>query len=159
MYIFYKYKSSVIQVRHPFIILIGRSPQLKMQLELASLKKITISIVGGGSSVAEIAGSAWRLTQDYGKNKPLDKVGVYAVRENLVLYQNLMASLEGRALQAFDPGGDYLLIFNMVYGTEVLHKKWLTFDGRLAFKIKDYIDRKFMNKFQKIEMGDYYGKT
>jgi hypothetical protein len=50
----------------------------------------------------------------YFKNQPLDKVGVYAVRENQVLYQNLMASIEGRALQPFDPGGDYLLIFNFV---------------------------------------------
>lgn len=51
----------------------------------------------------------------------------------------------------FDPGGDYLLIFNMGDGTGVLRKKWLTFDGRLAFKIKDYIDRRFMNKFQIME--------
>jgi len=235
----------------------------KRILELASRKKITIGIVGGGPSAAEIAGNAWRLTQDYGKNKPrvrifagkdfmsrfpvnvkkkisrslkrrgieilesgyvekiktceiilesgesydtdiiflavgvkpspifkesdlptgpdggllvnqylqstkypeifgggdciyfknqpLDKVGVYAVRENPVLYQNLMASLEGRAFQPFDPGGDYLLIFNMGDGTGVLRKKWLNFDGRLAFKIKDYIDRKFMNQFQKME--------
>ena len=90
----------------------------------------------------------------YFKNQPLDKVGVYAVRENPVLYQDLMASFEGRALQSFDPGGDYLLIFIMGDGTGVLRKKWLTFDGRLAFRIKDYIDRRFMNKFQKIEMGD-----
>jgi NADH dehydrogenase FAD-containing subunit len=224
----------------------------KRILELASRKKITIGIVGGGPSAAEIAGNAWRLTQDYGKNKPrvrifagkdfmsrfpvnvkkkisrslkrrgieireseyvekiktneiilesgesydtdviflavgvkpspifkesdlpigpdggllvnqyrgdciyfknqpLDKVGVYAVRENSVLYQNLMASLEGRALQPFDPGGDYLLIFNMGDGTGVLRKKWLISDGKLAFKIKDYIDRRFMNKFQQIE--------
>ena len=90
----------------------------------------------------------------YFKNQPLDKVGVYAVRENPLLYQNLMASFEGRALQSFDPGGDYLLIFIMGDGTGVLRKKWLTFDGRLAFRIKDYIDRRFMNKFQKIEIGD-----
>ena len=95
----------------------------------------------------------------YFKDQPLDKVGVYAVRENPVLYQNLMASLEGRLLQSFDPGGDYLLIFNMGDGTGVLSKKGIVFGGRLAFKIKDYIDRKFMNKFQKIEIGDYYGKT
>ena len=50
----------------------------------------------------------------YFKNQPLDKVGVYAVRENKVLYQNLMTSLEGRTLQPFDPGGNYLLIFNFV---------------------------------------------
>ena len=95
----------------------------------------------------------------YFKNQPLDKVGVYAVRENPVLYQNLMASIEAKALQPFDHGGDYLLIFNMGDGTGVLSKKGIVFGGRLAFKIKDYIDRKFMNKFQKIEIGDYYGKT
>jgi len=87
----------------------------------------------------------------YFKNQPLDKVGVYAVRENQVLYHNLMASLEGKALLPFDPGGDYLLIFNLGDGTGVLRKKWLTLDGRLAFKIKDYIDRRFMNKFQFME--------
>jgi NADH dehydrogenase FAD-containing subunit len=87
----------------------------------------------------------------YFKNRPLDKVGVYAVRQNPVLYQNLMASMESRPLQSFDPGPDYLLIFNMGDGTGVLHKGWMSFDGRLAFKIKDYIDRKFMNKFQQIE--------
>lgn len=85
------------------------------------------------------------------KDQPIDKVGVYAVRQNPILYQNLMASIEGRSLQSFDPGGDYLLIFNMGDDTGVLHKRGICFDGRLGFKIKDYIDRKFMYKFQKIE--------
>jgi hypothetical protein len=44
-----------------------------------------------------------------------------------------------------------MLIFNMGDGTGVLRKGWLTFGGRLAFKMKDYIDRKFMNTFQQIE--------
>ena len=87
----------------------------------------------------------------YFKDQPLDKVGVYAVRENPVLYHNLMASLEETDLIPFHPGGDYLLIFNMGDGTGVLRKKWLLFGGRRAFKIKDYIDRKFMKKFQAIE--------
>jgi NADH dehydrogenase FAD-containing subunit len=87
----------------------------------------------------------------YFQDRPLDKVGVYAVRENPVLYHNLMASLEEKDLLPFDPGGDYLLIFNMGDGTGVLRKKWLLFGGRRAFKIKDYIDRKFMKKFQSIE--------
>ena len=87
----------------------------------------------------------------YFKDRPLDKVGVYAVRENPVLYHNLMVSLEGGKLQAFDPGTDYLLIFNMGDGTGVLKKKWLLFGGRLAFVIKDYIDRKFMRRFQSME--------
>ena len=70
---------------------------------------------------------------------------------NPVLYHNLMAALEETDLQPFDPGGDYLLIFNMGDGTGILHKKWLTLDGKLAFMIKDYIDCKFMKKFQSIE--------
>jgi NADH dehydrogenase FAD-containing subunit len=87
----------------------------------------------------------------YFRDQPLNKVGVYAVRENPVLVSNLMAQVEGRALQAFDPGGDYLLIFNMGDGTGILKKKWITFGGRPAFIIKNYIDCKFMKKFQAVE--------
>lgn len=87
----------------------------------------------------------------YFEKQPLDKVGVYAVRQNPVLYHNLMAALEDAPLQPFDPGGDYLLIFNLGGGVGVLRKRRLLLDGKLAFWIKDYIDRKFMKKFQAIE--------
>lgn len=87
----------------------------------------------------------------YFEKQPLDKVGVYAVRQNPVLYHNLMAALQDEPLQAFDPGGDYLLIFNMGGGVGVLRKRWLLMEGRMAFIIKDYIDRKFMKKFQACE--------
>jgi NADH dehydrogenase FAD-containing subunit len=86
----------------------------------------------------------------YFKDRPLDKVGVYAVRQNPVLYQNLMASLEETVLQPFDPGG-YHLIFNMGDDTGILRKKRLVFGGRLAFLIKDHMDRKLIRKFQAIE--------
>jgi NADH dehydrogenase FAD-containing subunit len=82
------------------------------------------------------------------QESPLDKVGVYAVRQNPVLFHNLVAALEGRELQAFDPGGDYLLIFNLGDGGGIFYKKPILFGGRLAFAIKDYIDRKFMRRFQ-----------
>ncbi|MGA6924582.1 MAG: FAD-dependent oxidoreductase [Desulfosarcina sp.] len=87
----------------------------------------------------------------YFQDQPLDKVGVYAVRQNPVLFHNLMARLDGSDLKPFVPGGDYLLIFNLGGGVGVLKKGWLTFGGRLAFVIKDYIDRKFMKEFQAIE--------
>lgn len=87
----------------------------------------------------------------YFEDRPLDKVGVYAVRQNPVLFHNLMAALEGGAPQVFDPGGQYLLIFNLGDGTGIFYKWRLLFGGRLAFKIKDYIDRKFMREFQAIE--------
>ena len=84
-------------------------------------------------------------------DQPLDKVGVYAVRQNPVLLHNLTAALEGGGLVPFDPGGDYLLIFNLGGGVGVLRKRSITFGGRAAFWIKDVIDRKFMRKFQAIE--------
>jgi NADH dehydrogenase FAD-containing subunit len=82
---------------------------------------------------------------------PLDKVGVYAVRQNAVICDNLMAALEGKALQTFDPKGDYLLIFNLGDGTGIFYKRPILFGGRPAFIIKDYIDRKFMRRFQALE--------
>jgi len=86
----------------------------------------------------------------YFQPKPLDKVGVYAVRQNPVLCDNLKASLAGEPLKKFLPGGDYLLIYNLGDGEGVLSKWSLTFGGKLAFFIKDYIDRRFIRTFQKM---------
>ena len=69
-------------------------------------------------------------------------------RENPVLFHNLKAYLQGESLQEFDPGGDYLLIFNLGNGQGVLRKKWFQISGNFAFRIKDWIDRKFMAEFQ-----------
>lgn len=85
--------------------------------------------------------------------RPLAKVGVYAVRENMALADNLLACLEGRDPAPFDPGGDYLLIYNTGGGRAVLRKSWLTLSGRLAFRIKDYIDRRFMRAFKPEDEG------
>ncbi|MBU1193496.1 MAG: FAD-dependent oxidoreductase [Proteobacteria bacterium] len=85
------------------------------------------------------------------QDQPLDKVGVYAVRQNPILLHNILAQLEGKELVPFEPGPEYLLIFNLGGRQGVLKKKSLVFSGQLAFWIKDYIDRKFMKKFQAIE--------
>ncbi len=89
----------------------------------------------------------------YFEPEPLDKVGVYAVRQNPVLHHNLMASLAGGDLQSFDPGGDYLLIYNLGSDEGIFCKWSFIFAGGLAFHIKDYIDRKFIKKFQFMEQG------
>jgi len=77
----------------------------------------------------------------YFKDQPLDKVGVYAVRQNPILYHNLLASLEGQTLIPFHPQDDYLLIFNLGDGTGIFRRKNWVWNGRLAFYLKDYIDR------------------
>ncbi len=84
----------------------------------------------------------------YYQDAPLEKVGVYAVRQNPILYSNIMAALEGSRLIPFSPGGAYLLIFNMGDGTGIFYKNGFLLSGRLAFLIKDAIDRRFMRRYQ-----------
>jgi NADH dehydrogenase FAD-containing subunit len=82
------------------------------------------------------------------ENHPLAKVGVYAVRENPILYHNLLAALEGGKMEVFKPQEEFLLVFNMGNGKGIFWKKNWIWEGRLAFLLKDYIDRKFMKTFQ-----------
>lgn len=91
-------------------------------------------IFGGGDCIAY-------------QERALDKVGVYAVRQNPVLAHNLLAALEGIGLRRFDPGKSYLLIYNLGNGQGLFWKGKLVFKGRLAFRIKDHIDRKFIRTF------------
>jgi NADH dehydrogenase FAD-containing subunit len=82
------------------------------------------------------------------EGQTLAKVGVYAVRQNPVLYNNIFAALEGGEFMTFTPQKDYLLIFNLGNGKGVFWRDQFVWDGRLAFMVKDYIDRRFMRKFQ-----------
>ncbi len=77
----------------------------------------------------------------------LDKVGVHAVRQNPVLHHNLMAALESRSLRPFIPQKHYMLIFNLGDGKGLLTRKSWVWQGRLAFLLKDFIDRRFMKRF------------
>ncbi len=82
------------------------------------------------------------------QGQPLKKAGVYAVRQNPILYHNLLAALQGGNLKPFDPGPPYLMIMNMGDGKGIFWKKEWAWDGRIAFLLKDFIDRRFMRKFQ-----------
>ncbi|MCG8472085.1 MAG: FAD-dependent oxidoreductase [Desulfobacterales bacterium] len=87
----------------------------------------------------------------YFEKRPLSKTGVYAVRQNRPLLHNLTASLEEKPLNAFHPGTPYLLVFNLGSGIGYFKKNGFTFDGKLAFQIKNYIDRRFMKRYQKLQ--------
>jgi NADH dehydrogenase FAD-containing subunit len=78
----------------------------------------------------------------------LARVGVYAVRENPILYHNLNASLSGGGMKTFTPQKFYLLIFNLGNGRGIYWKKDWVWEGKLAFLFKDFIDRRFMRGFQ-----------
>jgi NADH dehydrogenase FAD-containing subunit len=82
------------------------------------------------------------------EQRPLAKVGVYAVRQNPVLLRNLVQALDGADLVPFTPQASYLLAFNMGDGTAIVRWQGLVLDGRLGFALKDYLDRRFMRMFQ-----------
>jgi NADH dehydrogenase FAD-containing subunit len=81
------------------------------------------------------------------KGYGLEKVGVYAVRQNQILYHNLRSALEGGRMKSFNPGRAYLLILNLGDGSGIFSRRGMVFRGKLAFRLKDYIDRNFMKKF------------
>lgn len=82
------------------------------------------------------------------EDQRLDRVGVYAVRQNPVLHSNLMAALNGGEMETFIPQKVYMLIFNMGDGTGIFVRNSWVWNGKLAFMLKDYVDRRFMKKFQ-----------
>ena len=76
------------------------------------------------------------------------KAGVYAVRQGPLVGANLVASLTGRELLAYRPQGDFLTLLNLGDG-EALGTKWgLTAAGPRVMRLKDWIDRRFMRRFQ-----------
>lgn len=79
---------------------------------------------------------------------PVDRVGVYAVREAPILFENLLARLTGKPLSPFRPQGRYLLIFNLGDGSGIFVRGSWVWQGRLAFMLKNYLDTRFMTRFQ-----------
>lgn len=80
--------------------------------------------------------------------RSLPKIGIYAVRQNPVLYHNLLATLKGGRYQKFVPQKSFMLIFNMGDGTGILCRNSLVWEGKSAFFLKNFIDSRFMKKFQ-----------
>lgn len=83
------------------------------------------------------------------------RAGVYAVREGPVLEANLRARLMGRRTEDYRPQRDFLALFNLGDGTAIAARNGLAARGRWAFALKDWIDRRFMARFQVLsEAGD-----
>jgi len=76
------------------------------------------------------------------------RAGVYAVREGPVLADNLAASLRGSRLRSYRPQRDFLTLLNLGDGRGIGARNGLALDSRLAFQLKDRIDRQFMERFQ-----------
>jgi NADH dehydrogenase FAD-containing subunit len=81
----------------------------------------------------------------------LAKVGVFAVRQNPILFNNISSLLIGGKLKEFKPQKKYLLILNLGDNDAVFSYRGITTCNKLNFKLKSFIDLSFMKKFQKFE--------
>ncbi len=94
------------------------------------------------------AGDAATLEQYPG----VPKAGVYAVREGPVLWENLMAAALGKTpVGRYRPQPRFLAILNTGDGKAVLSYGPLVTWSSWAMTLKDWIDRRFMRRFQALE--------
>ncbi|RNC71067.1 MAG: pyridine nucleotide-disulfide oxidoreductase [Desulfuromonadales bacterium] len=80
--------------------------------------------------------------------RPLQRVGVYAVRQGPVLFRNIKALAAGEPLTPFSPQRSYLQLLNLGDGTAIFVRNGFTWHGRLAWQLKDAIDRRFVDTYR-----------
>jgi selenide,water dikinase len=79
---------------------------------------------------------------------PRPKAGVFAVREAPVLFHNLRAAVSGGQMRAYRPQRDYLKLISLGGQRAVADKFGLRAGGGWLWRLKDRIDRRFMEKFE-----------
>jgi selenide,water dikinase len=78
---------------------------------------------------------------------PREKAGVFAVRQGLPLAENLRRAVEGRALKPYRPQSSWLALISTGDQYAVASRGALGFQGAWVWRWKDWIDRRFMRKF------------
>ena len=82
-------------------------------------------------------------------NRP--RAGVYAVRMGPYLIENLERLKTGQRLRRYRPQGDFLALLNLGDGRAAGAKWGAAFEGRWVMRLKDRIDRRFMERFQALD--------
>ena len=77
----------------------------------------------------------------------LPRLGVFATRQGPVLFHNLLATLRDEPLKPFEPQKRYLYILELGDDTGLAIYGPLTWKGRLASRLKHYIDKRFMEQY------------
>ncbi len=76
----------------------------------------------------------------------LPKLGVFAVRQGPVIFRNLQATLSGDPLSEYRPQRRFLYVLNLGDGTGLAVYGSLVWRGRLSWKLKHRIDKKFVEE-------------
>ncbi len=91
-------------------------------------------------------------------NFRLEKAGVFAVRQGKPLTSNLRHAVEGTALEPYRPQTTWLALISTGDQYAVASRGWLGFSGARVWQWKDWIDRRFMAKFQDFPKMDLNAK-
>lgn len=81
---------------------------------------------------------------------PRPKAGVFAVREAPILFHNLRAAITGGEMQDYHPQADYLKLISLGGKDALAEKRGIALSGRVMWRWKDQIDRKFMRQFDEL---------
>jgi len=82
--------------------------------------------------------------------RPTPKAGVYAVRHGPVLWDNIARTLAGATLYRYRPQRGFLKLMNTGDGRAIGEWRGLSFEGRWAWRLKDAIDRGFIDRYQHV---------
>lgn len=78
----------------------------------------------------------------------LAKVGVYAVREAPILWENIQAVLKGKKLKKFQPQSHYLSILSTGYKQALLLYRGVALHAGWCWRLKRQIDVSFIRNYQ-----------